>query len=128
LREDICLAHQPAQDIDIAPSAQVEFGRQLAVPDIPLDSPLRSLALRNPDLADMIANATRRAFVRIVDLCLKERVDALLLAGDLYDGDQTSMKTARFFSGRRSADCMRPGFAFTSFAVTTTRSHGSPRS
>jgi len=34
LREDICLAHQPAQDIDIAPSAQVEFGRQLAVPGI----------------------------------------------------------------------------------------------
>jgi exonuclease SbcD len=49
---------------------------------IHLDSPLRSLALRNPDLADLIGNATRRAFVRIVDLCLEERVDALLLAGD----------------------------------------------
>jgi len=36
--------------------------------------------------------------VRIVDLCLEERVDALLLAGDLYDGDQTSMKTARFLA------------------------------
>ena len=34
LREDICLAHQPAQDIGIAPSAQVEFSRQLAVPGI----------------------------------------------------------------------------------------------
>src|SRR6266478_9293265 len=34
LREDVCLAHQPAQDIDIAPSAQVEFGRKLAVPGI----------------------------------------------------------------------------------------------
>lgn len=66
--------------------------------DIHLDSPLRSLALRNPDLADLVGNATRRAFVRIVDLCLEERVDALLLAGDLYDGDQTSMKTARFLA------------------------------
>ena len=47
-------------------------------------------------LASLIGNATRRAFVRIVDLCLDEQVDALLLAGDLYDGDQTSMKTARF--------------------------------
>ena len=36
--------------------------------------------------------------MRIVDLCLDERVDALLLAGDLYDGDQTSMKTARFLA------------------------------
>ncbi|AZO82144.1 MULTISPECIES: DNA repair exonuclease [unclassified Bosea (in: a-proteobacteria)] len=66
--------------------------------DIHLDSPLRSLALRDPDLADLIGNATRRAFVRVVDLCLDEQVDALLLAGDLYDGDQTSMKTARFLA------------------------------
>jgi DNA repair protein SbcD/Mre11 len=29
-------------------------------------------------------------------MALEERVDALLIAGDLYDGDQTSMKTARF--------------------------------
>ncbi len=66
--------------------------------DIHLDSPLCSLALRDPDLASLISNATRRAFVRIVDLCLDEQVDALLLAGDLYDGDQTSMKTARFLA------------------------------
>lgn len=68
--------------------------------DIHLDSPLRSLALRNPDLAELVGNATRGAFTRIVDLCLAERVDALILAGDLYDGDQTSMKTARFLAGQ----------------------------
>lgn len=66
--------------------------------DIHLDSPLRSLALRDGALAELIGNATRRAFVRIVDLCLEERVDALLIAGDLYDGEQTSMKTARFLA------------------------------
>lgn len=66
--------------------------------DIHLNSPLRSLALRDPGLADVIGNATRRAFIRIVDLCLDEQVDALLLAGDLYDGHQTSMKTARFLA------------------------------
>lgn len=54
--------------------------------------------MRNPELAELIGNATRRAFVKIIDLCLDEQVDSLLLAGDLYDGDQTSMKTARFFS------------------------------
>lgn len=68
--------------------------------DIHLDSPLRSLALRDAALPELIGNATRRAFVRIVDLCLDERVDALLLAGDLYDGDQTSMKTARFLAAQ----------------------------
>ncbi|OYX69297.1 MAG: DNA repair exonuclease [Rhizobiales bacterium 32-66-11] len=66
--------------------------------DIHLDSPLRSLALRHSDLAALIGNATRRAFVRVIDLCLDEQVDALLIAGDLYDGDQTSMKTARFLA------------------------------
>jgi exonuclease SbcD len=66
--------------------------------DIHLDSPMRSLALRDPDLAELIGNATRRGFVALIDLCLSERVDALLLAGDLYDGEQTSMKTARFLA------------------------------
>jgi exonuclease SbcD len=68
--------------------------------DIHLDSPLRSLALLNPELAGFIGGATRQAFQNIVDLCIEERVDALILAGDLYDGDQTSMKTARFFAGQ----------------------------
>ena len=54
--------------------------------------------MRDADLAELIGNATRRAFVTIVDLCLDEQVDALLLAGDLHDGDQTSMKTARFLA------------------------------
>ena len=66
--------------------------------DIHLDSPLRSLALRDPELAELIGNATRRAFTDIIDLCLDEQVDALLLAGDLYDGEQTSMKTALFLA------------------------------
>jgi len=66
--------------------------------DLHLDSPLRSLALRDPALADLIGNATRRAFTGIVRICLEERVDALLLSGDLYDGEQTSMKTARFLA------------------------------
>ncbi len=66
--------------------------------DLHLDSPLRSLSLRDPDLADLIGDASRRALTTIVDLCLEEGVDALLVAGDLYDGEQTSMKTARFLA------------------------------
>ena len=66
--------------------------------DLHLDSPLKSLAMRDPALADLIGNATRRAFISIVRLCLDEQVDALLLSGDLYDGEQTSMKTARFLA------------------------------
>ena len=66
--------------------------------DVHLDSPLATLALRDPTLAELIGGATRKAFVAIIDLCLSEGVDALLIAGDLYDGEQTSMKTARFLA------------------------------
>ncbi|KAA3448564.1 DNA repair exonuclease [Mesorhizobium sp. SARCC-RB16n] len=68
--------------------------------DIHLDSPLRSLALRNPEVAELVGDASRQAFTAIVDLCLAECVDALVIAGDLYDGDQTSMKTARFLGSQ----------------------------
>ncbi|QRM56879.1 exonuclease SbcCD subunit D [Sinorhizobium sp. BG8] len=68
--------------------------------DLHLDSPIASLALRNGELADLIRGATRRTLERIVDLCIAERVDALLVAGDLYDGSQTSMATALFLTAQ----------------------------
>ena len=68
--------------------------------DIHLDSPLRSLALRNPDLTELVGDATRLAFQKTIDICLDEPVDALMIAGDLYDGDQTSMKTALFLAAQ----------------------------
>jgi len=64
--------------------------------DVHLDSPLFSLAVRDPEIADIIGAATRQAFINIVELCLEERVDALMIAGDLYDGQLRSMKTAAF--------------------------------
>jgi len=66
--------------------------------DVHLDSPLKSLALRDSDLADAVGAATRAAFKRTIDLCLAEAVDALLIAGDLYDGANASMKTAAFLA------------------------------
>ena len=64
--------------------------------DLHLDAPLRSLALKDQDLAALVGNAIRQTLVRIIDLCLEESVDALLISGDLYDGNIRSMKTAAF--------------------------------
>ncbi|NNE41557.1 MAG: DNA repair exonuclease [Marinicaulis sp.] len=64
--------------------------------DVHLDSPLHTLAVRDPEIADIVGMATRQAFVNIIDLCFEENVDALLIAGDLYDGELRSMKTAAF--------------------------------
>lgn len=66
--------------------------------DIHLDSPLKSLALRNPQVADLVGGATRRTFQKIIDLCIEEQVHALIIGGDLYDGDLRSMKTAAFLN------------------------------
>ena len=68
--------------------------------DLHLDSPLRTLALRNDDLRNSVENATRMALVRIVDIALDEGVAAVLIAGDLYDGGQRSMKTAAFLTAQ----------------------------
>lgn len=68
--------------------------------DVHLDSPLTSLALRDESLRQNIQSATRSAFVQIIDSALAENVDALLIAGDLYDGAQRSAKTAAFLTGQ----------------------------
>ena len=44
--------------------------------DIHLDSPLKSLALRDSDITGTIGNATRQAFERTVDLCRDARYSA----------------------------------------------------
>ena len=64
--------------------------------DVHLDSPLKSLALRDPELKEQIQTATRSAFTQIIDTAISEPVDALLISGDLFDGSQRSAKTAAY--------------------------------
>src|SRR5262245_3784915 len=63
LREHICLAHQPTQDIDIGRHAQIEFGRKLAVPGIPFLIP-KAGQMRAGDLQDVSAVLGERAGTR----------------------------------------------------------------
>lgn len=65
--------------------------------DIHLDSPLAAVADRGGDLADAFAGAARRALTNMVDLALEERVDFVLLAGDLWDGDWKDAHAGLFF-------------------------------
>lgn len=64
--------------------------------DIHLDSPLKSLGLRNSDLSDAVAAATRSAFSRLVDFSISEGVAAVLISGDLFDGKERSASTGAF--------------------------------
>jgi DNA repair exonuclease SbcCD nuclease subunit len=72
--------------------------RILHTADVHLDSPLKSLALRDKELRDRVRTASRAAFVKIVDFALAEDVAAVLVAGDLFDGAQRSASTAAFLT------------------------------
>ena len=68
--------------------------------DIHLDSPLRGLARYEGAPVEEIRGATRRAFQNLVDACLSEGADFLVLAGDIYDGSWKDYNTGLFFVGQ----------------------------
>lgn len=68
--------------------------------DIHLDSPLVGLQLYEGAPVEEIRGATRRALENLVDLAAAEKVDFVLLAGDLYDGDWKDYNTGLFLSNQ----------------------------
>ena len=65
--------------------------------DIHLDSPLQGLERYEGAPVDLIRGATRRALENLVQLAIRERVDFVIIAGDLYDGDWRDFNTGMFF-------------------------------
>lgn len=65
--------------------------------DIHLDSPLRGLSAYPDAPAEQLRGATREAFSQLVSLAIEERVDFMVIAGDLYDGDWPDFNTGLFF-------------------------------
>ena len=61
--------------------------------DVHLDSPCSS---RSETVRQKLRDASRLAFRRLVDLALAERVDVVLIAGDLFDDERLSFQTERF--------------------------------
>lgn len=59
--------------------------------DLHLDSPFQGLTTKEPSLADRFKHATNEAFVKIIDLCLAEKVDFLTIGGDTFDGADRSL-------------------------------------
>jgi exonuclease SbcD len=66
--------------------------------DIHLDSPLRGLERYENAPIERIRGATRRAFERMIDLALERRVDFVLIAGDLHDGDCRDFNAALYLT------------------------------
>ncbi|WP_339156072.1 DNA repair exonuclease [Actinomadura luteofluorescens] len=70
--------------------------------DLHIDSPLRGLSRYEGAPEDDLRLATRRALENLVRLATGLSVDAVLLAGDVYDGGWTDYHTGLFFSRQMS--------------------------
>src|SRR3984885_3927783 len=66
--------------------------------DIHLDTPLQGLAQYSGAPVNEIRNATRRAFERVLSAAISEKVDFVIVAGDLYDTGLKSFESALFFN------------------------------
>ena len=53
--------------------------------DLHLDSQFGVLSSEFPDLAEILRKSTFETYDRIVELCIEEEIDALLIAGDVFD-------------------------------------------
>jgi exonuclease SbcD len=60
--------------------------------DLHLDSPFRGLANTAPKLRDELQAATLGAFERIIDHTIESKADFLVVAGDLYDSKDRSLR------------------------------------
>ena len=68
--------------------------------DIHLDSPLTGLAAYPDAPAELLRTATRDAFANLVTVAIEEKVDFMVIAGDLYDGNWKDFNTGIFFCGQ----------------------------
>jgi exonuclease SbcD len=66
--------------------------------DVHLDTPLQGLAEYPGAPVNEIRNATRRAFEKILNAAITEKVDFVIIAGDLYDTGLKSFESALFFN------------------------------
>ncbi|MTH53382.1 DNA repair exonuclease [Bacillus mangrovi] len=60
--------------------------------DLHLDSPFAGLKHLPASVLERLKESTFAAFSRLVDLTVKEKADFLILAGDLFDGENRSLK------------------------------------
>ncbi len=68
--------------------------------DLHIDSPLLGLADRPGAPAQSLRLATRRALENLVALAIREKVQFVVIAGDVFDGDWPDYTTGLFFNAR----------------------------
>jgi DNA repair exonuclease SbcCD nuclease subunit len=68
--------------------------------DLHLDSPFRGVTAESPAIAASLHSATFEVYNSLIDLCIEKQVQFLLIAGDIYDGADRSLRAQlRFRDG-----------------------------
>jgi exonuclease SbcD len=65
--------------------------------DLHLDSPFEGIQAAAPAIAAVLRGATFKAFDRIIDLAIGEQVDFIIVAGDVHDGEDRSLRAQLWF-------------------------------
>ena len=60
--------------------------------DLHLDSPFTGIRNTHPDAGEILRQATFEAYDNLIKLCIDREVDALLIAGDVFDGATHSLR------------------------------------
>ena len=76
--------------------------------DLHLGSPLVGISARDPELAPRLAAASRDVFVALVGQAIALRVDFMIIAGDVYDGEWRDTSIGLFFN-RQVSRLIREG-------------------
>ena len=72
--------------------------------DLHLDSPFEGLHALEPQIAATLRDATFKAFDQVIDLAIDTQVDFVIIAGDVYDGADRSLRAQlRFREALRRA-------------------------
>ena len=70
------------------------------VSDLHLDSPFKGVTAQLPSVADALRSATFKAYDNLINLCIKHSVKFLVIAGDVYDGADRSIRAQlKFLDG-----------------------------
>ena len=78
----------------------METIRFLHTADLHLDSPFKGMAAAGPDELLRLQQSTFTAFDRFIDYAVKEQPDFILIVGDVYDGEDRSLRAQiRFQQG-----------------------------
>lgn len=68
--------------------------------DLHIDSPFKGVATIEPDIAKLFYESTFQSFNNIINIAIKENVDFVLIAGDIYDIEDKNLRAQlRFRDG-----------------------------